>query len=55
MDDPFHDAARAYARLLEQHGRRVTFRSRGGGHDPEYWKQHLDEYLAFYADALARC
>jgi hypothetical protein len=20
-----------------------------------YWKQHLDEYLRFYADALARC
>ena len=26
-----------------------------GGHDRDYWKEHLDEYLGFYADALAHC
>ena len=55
VDDPFHDAARAYAQLLEQHGRQVTFHSWDGGHDRDYWKQHLSAYLDFYAAALARC
>jgi len=55
VDDPFHDAARAYAQLLEQHGRQVTFHSWDGGHDRDYWKQHLEEYLGFYADTLTRC
>jgi S-formylglutathione hydrolase FrmB len=54
-DDPFHDAAGAYAQLLRRHGRDVTLRISEGGHDREYWKRHLDEYLSFYADALARC
>jgi S-formylglutathione hydrolase FrmB len=53
--DPFHDAAGAYARLLRRHGRDVTLRISDGGHDREYWKRHLDAYLGFYADALARC
>jgi len=23
-----------------------------GGHDPEYWKEHLEDYLIWYADNL---
>jgi enterochelin esterase-like enzyme len=54
-DDPFHDAAKAYAELLRGHGRDVTLRVSAGGHDRDYWKQHLAAYLDFYAAALARC
>jgi enterochelin esterase-like enzyme len=54
-DDPFHDAAKAYAGLLRRHGRDVTSRISDGGHDRGYWKQHLREYLDFYAGALAHC
>jgi S-formylglutathione hydrolase FrmB len=54
-DDPFFEAAKEYAQLLRVAGRRVTLHLWEGGHDRDYWKQHLDEYLGFYADALARC
>lgn len=54
-DDPFEDAATAYAKLLGQNGRAVTLQVRAGGHDRAYWKRHLREYLRFYAAALARC
>jgi S-formylglutathione hydrolase FrmB len=54
-DDPFHDAATAYASLLRGQGRDVTLRVWDGGHNREYWKTHLREALGFYADALARC
>jgi S-formylglutathione hydrolase FrmB len=54
-DDPFHDAAKAYGELLRRQGRDVTLRISAGGHDREYWKQHLSAYLDFYAAALARC
>ena len=54
-DDPFHDAATAYGRLLRQHGRTVALRVWSGGHDRSYWKAHLRDYVRFYADALARC
>jgi S-formylglutathione hydrolase FrmB len=26
-----------------------------GDHSPRYWRAHVDEYVRFYADALARC
>ena len=54
-DDPFFGAAKDYAQLLRRAGRQVTLHLWEGGHDREYWKRHLDEYLGFYADALARC
>jgi S-formylglutathione hydrolase FrmB len=53
--DPFHDAATAYAERLRSAGRTVSTHVWDGGHDREYWKAHLRESLAFYADALARC
>jgi S-formylglutathione hydrolase FrmB len=54
-DDPFHDAATAYGRLLREHGRSVALHVWPGGHDRDYWKAHLRQYLAFYANALERC
>ncbi len=54
-EDPFHDAAKAYAGLLRRHGRDVTLRTWDGGHARDYWKLHLKAYLGFYARALARC
>ena len=54
-DDPFFGAAKDYARLLRSAGRKVTLYLWDGGHERDYWKQHLDAYLGFYADALARC
>jgi hypothetical protein len=26
-----------------------------GGHDTGYWRAHVDEYIRFYAEALADC
>jgi len=40
---------------LQEHGRKVTLRIWNGGHDRDYWKEHLQAYLGFYAAALARC
>jgi S-formylglutathione hydrolase FrmB len=54
-DDPFLGAAKDYAQRLRQAGRQVTLHLWEGGHDRDYWKRHLDAYLGFYADALARC
>ena len=54
-DDPFHDAAKAYAHLLRQHGRDITFNAWEGGHDRDYWEAHLRAYFDFYADALEHC
>jgi S-formylglutathione hydrolase FrmB len=54
-EDPFHDAAGAYARLLREHGRNVRLEVSAGGHDREYWKRQLRAYLRFYADALDGC
>jgi S-formylglutathione hydrolase FrmB len=53
--DPFLEAATAYAARLRAHGRSVELRVWPGGHDREYWKAHLRDYLGFYARALARC
>lgn len=54
-EDPFHDAATAYGRLLREHGRGVELHVWEGDHDRTYWKAHLRDYLRFYADALERC
>jgi S-formylglutathione hydrolase FrmB len=54
-DDPFQEAAKAYAELLREHGRDVTLRISEGGHDRDYSKRHLAAYLDFYAAALTRC
>lgn len=54
-DDPFADADRRVADALRERGETVTARFPAGEHDGAYWRTHIAEYLAFYADALARC
>jgi S-formylglutathione hydrolase FrmB len=45
-EDPFHDAAVAYAH--EIHAQLHVW---PGGHDRAYWSAHMRQYLAFYARA----
>ena len=53
--DPFRDATQAFGRLLRARGQRPALHVWPGGHSHAYLRSHLDEYLAFYASALARC
>lgn len=50
-EDPFREANRELARLL---GGEV-FHLWPGKHGSSYWWPHMDDYLTFYANALARC
>jgi S-formylglutathione hydrolase FrmB len=54
-DDPFRDAASAYAALLRKHGQDVSFHLWPGGHTFEYGNAHMGSYLRFYSRALAGC
>jgi S-formylglutathione hydrolase FrmB len=54
-DDPFHDADVQVAHDLKEHGADVTFHEFPGGHSGEYTKEHLAQYVAFYARALRNC
>lgn len=54
-DDPFVDANRQVASALRHNGETVTARFPAGEHDGAYWRRHVADYLAFYADALANC
>ena len=51
--DGFRFADEQLARDLVSHGAHVTFRLQRGGHSG--WRDRMDQYLAFYSDALARC
>jgi S-formylglutathione hydrolase FrmB len=53
--DPFLAADRAMAQALRADRTRVALHEAEGGHEHDYWLRHLDEYLRFYAGALARC
>ncbi|MCA1727334.1 MAG: hypothetical protein LC722_06710 [Actinobacteria bacterium] len=53
--DPFWTAVTALATSLGQGRGDVTYSSWPGGHDSDYWRQHMPAYLDFYADALANC
>jgi S-formylglutathione hydrolase FrmB len=53
--DPFRPATVAFARLLRARGQRPKLHVWPGGHSHAYLRAHLDEYVAFYAAALARC
>lgn len=55
IDDPFHAADAAFASLLRNRGVDVTYRSWPGAHRASYWREHMAEYLRFYASALANC
>ena len=54
-DDPFHRADAAFASVLRARNVRVTYRSWPGAHTASYWREHMHEYLRFYASALAHC
>lgn len=54
-DDPFVEVDRRVAAALRERGETVTARFPAGEHDDAYWRRHLADYLAFYADALASC
>jgi poly(3-hydroxybutyrate) depolymerase len=49
-EDPFVAADRELARVLG-----IRLRTSPGGHDSDYWDAHYDEYMRFYARALAAC
>jgi S-formylglutathione hydrolase FrmB len=48
--DPFVPGDRLLAAALG-----VRKHTWSGGHDGAYWRSHYDDYLRFYASALARC
>src|SRR3954447_5742854 len=48
--DPFHAADAELAAALH-----IPLHSWPGRHDTGYWSAHFDDYLRFYARALARC
>ena len=54
-DDPFHDADVQVAHDLAQHGAAITFHEFPGGHSGGYTRDHLAQYVAFYAKALKSC
>jgi len=51
--DGFRFADQQLAYDLRAHGANVTFRFQPGGHSG--WRGRMDQYLRFYADALAAC
>jgi S-formylglutathione hydrolase FrmB len=53
--DPFRPATAAFAQLLGTRAQRTALHVWEGGHSHAYLRAHLDEYVAFYAGALARC
>lgn len=53
--DPFASADSELARVLRAHDQKITFHVWSGSHSGSYWNQHIDQYLRFYADALAVC
>ena len=53
--DPFVSADSELARVLRAHGQLVSFHVWPGSHSGSYWNKHIDEYLRFYAEALATC
>ena len=53
--DPFRAADTTFVDALRHDGQRVAFHVWPGGHDQAYWDSHWDDYLGFYAGALAAC
>jgi S-formylglutathione hydrolase FrmB len=54
-NDPFRVADTTLARAIKAHGGSVEFHVWPGGHDQSYWESHWNDYLRFYANALADC
>jgi len=53
--DPFRAADTTFVDALRHRGQRVEFHVWPGGHDQTYWDGHWNDYLGFYAGALAAC
>lgn len=55
-NDPFVPGVTQLAESLESAGTEATVKlDWRGGHDEKYWNAHWDEYMRFYANALADC
>ena len=54
-EDPFLPGDDAFASELEAAGVPITVKRWPGGHETSYWQDHWDEYMRFYARALADC
>jgi S-formylglutathione hydrolase FrmB len=54
-EDPFIPGDDALIAALESAGADLTASREPGGHESEYWNGRWDEYLGFYAKALAQC
>jgi S-formylglutathione hydrolase FrmB len=54
-EDPFLPGDDAFTTALEDAGAPITVKHWPGGHEGDYWNDHWDEYMAFYAKALAHC
>jgi S-formylglutathione hydrolase FrmB len=54
-EDPFVPGDDALIAALEGQGADLTTRREPGGHTSDYWNSRWDEYLRFYARALAGC
>jgi S-formylglutathione hydrolase FrmB len=54
--DPFrHTGLDEFAEALRADGAEISFHIWPGTHGGEYWRSHWEDYLRFYARALARC
>ena len=53
--DPFASADIELAGVLRAHGQKIIFHVWPGSHSGSYWNRHVDQYLSFYAAALAAC
>jgi S-formylglutathione hydrolase FrmB len=53
--DPFRTADTSLAQLITSKGGNVVLHVWPGSHGDAYWRSHMEAYIAFYADALARC
>jgi S-formylglutathione hydrolase FrmB len=54
--DPFrHTGLDEFAEALRSNGAQISFHIWPGTHGGDYWRSHYDDYIRFYARALARC
>lgn len=49
-EDPFHEGDVGLAKAVG-----TPLHVWSGGHNSDYWQAHYDDYLRFYANALAGC
>ena len=54
-DDPFLAGDQAFEQALRTSGVSPIVSRSAGGHDSDYWNDNWEEYLGFYARALAAC